>query len=137
MKQAAFFDSNVFVYADDRSAPAKQARAMELVAAHQRDARAIVSLQVMQEYFAIATRKLGVNSAIAQRKVELMTRMRVVRFAGEDVVRAIELHRLHPLSFWDAMVVHAAILGGADILFSEDMQHGWRIGSLQVVNPFL
>ena len=134
---SAFFDTNVFVYADDSSAPRKKSRAVELITSHQRDRNAIVSLQVMQEYFAIATRKLGVQAAVAQQKVELMARMRVVRFTADDVTRAIEIHRLHSISFWDAMVVHAAVLGGADVLFTEDLQAGWRYGRLRVENPFV
>jgi hypothetical protein len=61
---------------------------------------------------------------LAQRKVEVLARGRVVRFAEDDVISAIELHRLHRISFWDAMIVHSARLAGADVLYSEDLQHG-------------
>lgn len=132
----AFFDTNVFVYADDAASPRKQARAIELITEYRRSDQAVVSMQVLQEYFAIATRKLNVDAALAQRKVELMSRMRVVRLQPEDVIRAIEIHRLHSISFWDAMIVHAAASGGAGTLFSEDLQHGRRFGKLRVVNPF-
>ena len=94
MKGAAFFDTNVFVYTDNNTAPQKQEAAVQLVASYQERDLAIVSLQGMQEYFALTTRKLGVDSELAQRKVELMTRMRVVRFSEEDVVRAVELYRI-------------------------------------------
>ncbi len=136
MKQAAFLDTNLFVYADDAGTPDKQQRAIELITECQARGLAIVSLQVMQEYFAIATRKLGVDPALAQKKVELMARMRVVRIVESDVIAAIEGHRLHRVSFWDALILHAARIGGAEILYSEDMQDGWRPGGLRVVNPF-
>lgn len=136
MKHGAFFDTNIFVYTDDSASPQKQRLAIQIVSRCQQEGQAIISLQVMQEYFAAATRKLGVAPELAQKKVEIMSRMHVVRFLPEDVVRAIELHRLHGISFWDAMIVHAARLGGADVLYSEDMQDGWQIGSLRVVNPF-
>src|SRR5579872_889945 len=102
MKNLAFFDTNIFVYADDRSSPDKQKEAIKLIADHRRANLAVISLQVMQEYFAAATRKLGVDPTIAQQKVELLARMNVVRFAESDVIAAIELHRLAHLSFWDA-----------------------------------
>ena len=136
MKELAFFDTNVFVYTDDDAAPHKQEVAIQLIARYQEKNLAMISLQVMQEYFALTTRKLGVKAELAQKKVELMTRMRVVRFSEEDVVRAIELHRLHRISFWDAMIVHAARIGGAEILYTEDLQHGGRFGELRVINPF-
>jgi predicted nucleic acid-binding protein len=61
----------------------------------------------------------------------------VVRFAENDVIAAIELHRLHRISFWDAMIVHAARLAGADVLYSEDLQHGAVLAGVRVNNPFL
>jgi len=136
MKRAAFFDTNIFLYADDCGNAAKQERAIELVASYQRNGLAMISLQVMQEYFSVATRKLGVDVKVAQRKVELMAEMQVVRFLEADVVQAIELHRLSRISFWDAMIVHAAKVGGAEILFSEDLQDGGRFGGVRVENPF-
>ena len=137
MKGLAFFDTNVLLYCDDASAPKKRERAIRLFTEHQRSGSAVISLQVMQEYFAAATGKLKVDAARAQRKIELLARGRVIRFAEHDVIAAIELHRLSQVSFWDAMIVHAARISGAERLYSEDLQHGSIAGGVQVVNPFL
>ena len=85
MNGLALFDTNILVYADDASAPDKQTRAISLFAEHQRRGAAVISLQVLQEYFAAATRKLGLDPEFAQRKVELLARARVVRFQERDV----------------------------------------------------
>ncbi len=137
MNGLAFFDTNILIYTDDASAPAKQARAIRLVTDYQRRAMAVVSLQVMQEYFVAVTRKLGVDPELAQCKVELIGRGQVVRFVESDVIAAIELHRLTRISFWNAMIVHAARLAGAVVLYTEDLQHGAVLGGVPVVNPFL
>jgi len=137
MNRLAFFDTNVFVYADDASEPARQARAIDLITRYRRSGLLVVSIQVLQEYFAAATRKLGVDPETAQQKVQLLARARVVRFMEDDVIAAIELHRLHRISFWDAMIVHAARLAGADVLYSEDLQHGAILAGVRVDNPFL
>jgi len=137
MSGLAFFDTNVFVYADDAASRDKQARAIRIITDHQRRGAMVVSLQVIEEYFAAATRKLGVDPELAQRKVEILSRGRVVRFAESDVIAAIELHRLTRISFWDAMIVHAARLAGAVVLYSEDLQHGASLAGIPVVNPFL
>ena len=137
MNRLAFFDTNIFLYADDASAPARQARAIQLIANYRRSGLLVISIQVLQEYFAAATRKLGVDPETAQQKVQLLARARVVRFAENDVIAAIELHRLHRISFWDAMSVHAARLAGADVLYSEDLQHGAVLAGVRVNNPFL
>jgi len=126
----------VLVYADDASSPEKQNRAIALLAEHLRRGTAVVSLQVLQEYFVAATRKLGVAPEMAQRKVEILARARVVRFEPGDVIAAIELHRLTRISFWDALIVHAARSAGVQALYSEDLQPGAVLGGVRVVNPF-
>ena len=130
MNAPAFFDTNVLVYTDDPSAGEKQERAIKLVTEHQRHGLAVVSLQVLQEYFVAVTRKLGIDAELAQRKVEILSRGRVVRFTESDVIASIELHRLTRISFWDAMIVHAARMAGATVLYSEDLQHGARVGGV-------
>lgn len=132
----SFFDTNVFLYADDASSRGRQRRAIRLITDHQRAGMAMISLQVLQEYFAAATRKLGVAAEVAQRKVEVMSRLHVVRLAEPDVIAAIELHRLHRVSFWDALILQAARVGGAGVLFSEDLQEGAVIAGVRIANPF-
>lgn len=137
MNGLAFFDTNVLVYADDTSTPEKQERSIALFADHLRRGTAVVSLQVLQEYFVAATRKLRVDPATAQRKVEILAQSRVVRFEPRDVIAAIELYRLTRISFWDALIVHAARSAGASVLYSEDFQAGSVLAGVQVVNPFV
>jgi len=72
MSVRSFFDTNVLIYADDKGAPAKQRRSLELIEEHRRARTGVVSLQVLQEYFVTATRKLQLDARIARRKVELL-----------------------------------------------------------------
>jgi predicted nucleic acid-binding protein len=137
MNGLAFFDTNILVYCDDASAPRKQSRAIRLITDHQQSGLSVISLQVLQEYFAAATKKLGVDPELAQRKIQLLARGLVVRLEPGDMIAAIELHRLTRISFWDALIVHAARLAGAAVLYSEDLQHGLVLGGVPVVNPFL
>jgi predicted nucleic acid-binding protein len=136
MKEPAFFDTNIFVYAEDQAYPEKQEIAIDLITAHQKLGLAMVSLQVLQEYFVTVTRKLGVDPKIAQQKVELMSRMHVVRLLPGDIIKAIEIHRLHGTSFWDSMIIHAAKMAGAKVLYSEDLHAGREFGDLRIANPF-
>jgi predicted nucleic acid-binding protein len=136
MSARSFFDTNVLVYADDKGAPAKQRRAIDLVAEHRRAGTGVVSLQVLQEYFVTVTRKLQVDPQIARRKVELLAEFDVASPEVADILAAIDLHRLHGFSFWDALVLQAAKQAGCTVLFSEDLQQGRQIDGIQVVNPF-
>lgn len=136
MSVRSFFDTNVLVYADDKSAPAKQRRSVELVAEHRRSKSGVVSYQVLQEYFVTVTRKLRLDPAIARRKIELMAEFDVAAPDLNDILAAIDLHRLHNISFWDALILRSAKNSGCSVLYSEDMQASRMIEGLQIVNPF-
>jgi predicted nucleic acid-binding protein len=136
MSARSFFDTNVLVYADDKAAPAKQRRAIDLVAEHRRAGTGVVSLQVLQEYFVTVTRKLRVDPQIARRKVELLAEFDVASPEVADILAAIDLHRLHGFSFWDALVLRAAKQAGCTVLFSEDLQDARHIDGIHIVNPF-
>jgi len=136
MSVRSFFDTNVLVYADDKSSPAKQRRAIALVVEHRRARTGVLSLQVLQEYFVTVTRKLRLDAAIARRKVELLAEFDVVAPGVPDVLAAIDLHRLHGTNFWDALIVRSAQQAGCKVLFTEDLQAAREIDGLQIVNPF-
>ncbi len=136
MSGRSFFDTNVLVYTDDAGAPAKRERALGLLAEHRRSRSGVLSTQVLQEYFVAATKKLGVEAATARRKVELFARLELVPIGLDDILGAIDLHRLHQLSFWDGLIVRAAHASGCTRLYSEDLKDGWRLDGLTVVNPF-
>ena len=131
-----FVDTNVLVYADDGRDASKQDRARELIRRLIRERGGKVSLQVLQEYFAAATQKLGLDSKDARRRVEIFSHLDVVRLDVDDVLAAIDLHRLHELSIWDALIVRAAALSCCRTLYTEDLQHGRRFDGLRVVDPF-
>jgi len=137
MSGRSFLDTNVLVYTDDADSPDKQTRALALYDSCHSRRQAVVSTQVLQEYFVTATRKLGVAVDTARRKTELFGRMHLVRSELKDILAAVDLHRLHGFAFWDALIVRAALVAGCAVLFTEDLQHGFRIDGLQVVNPFL
>jgi predicted nucleic acid-binding protein len=136
MNARSFLDTNVLLYTDAIDAPTKHRRALELLAEQRRARTGVVSLQVLQEYFVAATRKLAVDAAVARRKVELFANYHLVVLDVEDVLAAIDLHRLRQISFWDALVVRAAKEGGCSVLYSEDLQHGQSVDGVRIVNPF-
>ena len=131
-----FVDTNVLVYADDARDAVKQETARELLRRLLRERSGKLSLQVLQEFFAAATGKLGLAAVDARRRIEIFSHLDVVRLEVDDVLAAIDLHRLHQLSIWDALIVRAAVMSGCRTLYTEDLQHGRRFEGLQVVDPF-
>jgi predicted nucleic acid-binding protein len=134
----SFVDTNILVYAEDRNAKAKHDVARDLLIELWEKREGVVSIQVLQEFYVTATRKLKkpLSAAKAQEIVHEYLTWTVVENTGRLLTAAIELQQSAQLSFWDAMVVQAALEAGCDKLYSEDLNSGQRFGSVVVVNPF-
>lgn len=131
-----FLDTNVLVYADDLDAGTKREKARGLLDEALASGEGVVSTQVLQEFFVISTGKLGVEPALARRKVELLAEMDLVRVDLDLILAAIDLSRLHSFSFWDALIVRAAAAAGCGLLLSEDLQHGQVVDGVRIEDPF-
>ena len=137
MKERSFFDSNILIYTDDNKDKNKQEQAIDLLKSGWQDKTGVLSTQILQEYFSATTRKLGVPAQTAQRKISLLSgRMDVFSIEADDIIQAIDIHRLHSFSFWDSLIVRMAQKSACTILYSEDMQHERLINNVRIINPF-
>ncbi|GAB6057418.1 PIN domain-containing protein [Desulfonatronum parangueonense] len=135
----SFFDTNILVYMFDRDAPAKRTLARELFQTETLAGRAIVSAQVLQEFHVTATRKLArpLDEQAAAEVVTVLASLPVIANDAALVLKGIARSRCMRLSFWDAMIIEAALSGGAKTLFTEDLQHDQVIDGMRLHNPFL
>ncbi len=131
-----FFDSNVLLYADDASAGTKTSTARELLRVAMTRRTAVISTQVLQEFYVNARKKLKLDGPAARARVEVYSTFEVVAVTPALILAAIDLNRLDSISFWDALIIRAAEHAGCDTLYSEDLQAGRRFGPVRVVNPF-
>ena len=136
MADRVFVDTNVFVYADDDDAGPKRDRARALLAELIPSGRAVVSTQVLQEFFVVANRKLAIPPERARQRVEVLAQLHVVLVRPELILGAIDLHRLHSLSFWDALILKSASTAGCTCVLSEDLNAGQVIDGVRIDNPF-
>jgi len=136
MKERSFIDTNILIYTDDADYPEKQQKAIKLIESGWHNGNAVLSTQVLQEYFSASTRKLKIPAEKVQRKIELLSHLKIASIEHQDIIRAIEIYRLHTFSFWDALIVRMAQKTACAILYSEDMQDGRKIGDVRIVNPF-
>ena len=95
-----------------------------------------MSPQVLQEYFAAATRQLKLDTLVARRNVELFGRFEVATVDVQDVLAAIDLHLLHRISFWDGLILRTAKQMRCTVLLTEDLQDGRVFDGIQILNPF-
>ena len=133
---AVFLDTNILVYAEDADSAGKQAVAASLIAECYLKGEAVISTQVMMEFYNVAVKKLKLEPAFAAQRLRLFAKFRTVSTTPQLVLAATDLHRLHSLSFWDAMILQAAITSGCDTLYSEDFNAGQIVSGVKIVNPF-
>jgi predicted nucleic acid-binding protein len=134
-----FFDTNVLVYCMDAGDPVRQARAIERFARACEQDTVVLSAQVLQEFYATTTRKLKPplppGEALAQ--VERLASFEVLGNSAASVLESVRLAQRYRLQWWDALILEAALRSGADLLVTEDGQHGQRFGKLTLENPFI
>ena len=134
----SFVDTNVLVYAFDKSASPKKRAAQQLMNVLMEEDRLRVSTQVLQELFVTLTKKVSqpCSSDEALAVLEDLTAwpLMVVDYAA--IRAAVELAAQAKLSFWDALVVVAAVRTGAAVLYTEDLNDGQEILGIRISNPF-
>jgi predicted nucleic acid-binding protein len=126
----------VLLYADDLDAGDKMTAARALIRQLVRERTGVVSTQVLQEYYVNARKKLGLDGAAARDRLEIYGGLQVVTIDLDLILGAVDLNRLDSVSFWDALIIRAAERAECAVLYSEDLQHGRRFGTVRVVNPF-
>jgi len=134
-----FFDTNVLVYALDQSDLRKKNLALNCFSNALQHGTINLSTQVLHEFYNITTRKLqpALTAAQAQAYVKNLCTFAVIGSTAAAVIAAMDIVQRYQMQWWDALIVEAALRANAEVLYSEDLQHGQRFGALTVVNPFL
>ena len=134
-----FFDSNVLVYVLDVSNPEKRATARRLIQDALHTGEGQISFQVIQETLNVITGKFQrpVTPDDARQFLDrVLVPLWTVMPTQALYHRALEIHVRYQFSFYDALIVAAALAAGCSRLYSEDLQHGQRIESLTIQNHF-
>jgi len=133
----AFVDTNILIYAYDRSAGDRHERAKVLVAELWKSRRGCLSVQVLQEFYVVGTRKL-IQIAPSDLRLILndLALWRVHAPGAADVLAAADLHQRYQVSFWDAMVLQSAARLDCMVVWSEDLNPGQSYQGVRVINPF-
>ncbi len=97
----------------------------------------MLSTQVLQEYVNVALRKLRLPAPLIRERLSLYARFDLVPATPELIEGALAIHVLHSISFYDALILQAAIASGCSVLLTEDMQHDASIAGVRIVNPFV
>jgi predicted nucleic acid-binding protein len=138
MSAKCFVDTNILFYAQDKSAGLKHERAAKIVADLWQSATGVLSTQVLQE-FCVAVRRVDRNRAIEDLRqwVERYSEWETIVNTSESIRDALNLESRYQVSFWDALIIRAAQVSRAEVLYTEDLNDGQVFGSVRVVNPLI
>jgi predicted nucleic acid-binding protein len=132
-----FVDTNIFIYAHDQTTGLKHERARQLIEHLWTTEQGVLSTQVLQELCVNLRRKIRhplSSEAIAQ-LIEDYLSWEVVVNTPQSIIAALALEKRYKISYWDALILHAAHSCGASVLYSEDLSDAQHYGSIEVVNP--
>ncbi len=132
-----FVDTNILIYAHDREAGVKHERARELMERLWRTGQGALSTQVLQELCVNLRRRVAhpLPSDEIAKLIEDYLSWEIVVNTPQAIVAALEVEERYKISYWDALILHAAESCGAAVLYSEDLPHGQRYGAVEVVDP--
>lgn len=140
MSDRFFLDTNIFVYSFDLSAPAKARKAQQLITEALSAGKGVISYQVVQEFFNVALRRFvaPMKSTDAEHYLASILRPLLgVQSSAALFSQALLFQRNGSFSWYDSLILSAALQANCDLLYSEDMHHGQKVGALRIVNPFL
>jgi predicted nucleic acid-binding protein len=131
-----FFDTNIFLYAQSSGDLRKQSLAQELIDHYSSLNQLVLSSQVVQEFYSVGSRKLALPRQLLKQAVATLLALPLVLPGPSHILKAIEIEEHYQISFWDALILAAAESAGADVLYTEDLNHNQQYGSVLVRNPF-
>lgn len=136
MKDKAFIDSNLFIYSYSDVQPEKQTKARKLI---EELSQVVISTQVLNEFVNIMLKKMKVPWEIIMDNLqEIIENTQVKTISAQTVLRACDIANKHKFSYYDSLIIAAAIEAGCNTLYSEDMQSGQLIEKkIKIINPFI
>ena len=139
MPDKFFVDTNILLYAHDRSAGVKHERAHQLLERLWTSEEGVLSTQVLQEFCINLRRKVARPLPMEEVRqiIQDYLSWEIVVNTPASTLHALEIEIRYQISFWDALILQAAESAGASVVYSEDLGVGQKYGSVQVVNPLL
>jgi predicted nucleic acid-binding protein len=139
MSDKYFVDTNILVYAHDRTAGVKHSRARALLEQLWGSGEGVLSTQVLQELCVNLRRKTANPLPVEEvrRLIQDYSTWEVISNGPESILKALDLEIRYKTSFWDALILQAVDEAGASILYSEDLSTGQSYGAIRVVNPLI
>jgi len=139
MSDKYFIDTNILVYANDNSASEKQQAAKKIILDGIRKNTIVISTQVLSEFYVTVTQKIKVTlpPEIAKKEIEFFGAIEIIEIDLRLILHAINISNKYQLSYWDSLIIAAALRSRAPVLYSEDLNHNQIVETVKIINPFI
>ncbi len=139
MSAKYFLDTNILVYSFDKTQPSKRERSLSLIQEALETGLGVISTQVVQEFLNVATQKFSVPLKIDDAREYLRQVLNPLCQVYPDLAfyeSCLELKAETQYSFYDSLILAAALRGGCEVLYSEDLREGQEVRGVRIVNPY-
>jgi predicted nucleic acid-binding protein len=138
MRDKYFIDTNILVYANDNSEIEKNSISREIIINGIKNENAVISTQVLSEFYVTVTKKIKKTLAPfqARKEIELLRSLELVELTINLILKAIDISEKYKLSYWDSLIIVAAINAKCSIIYSEDLSSGQKFESVKIINPY-
>lgn len=137
MNDTVFLDTNILIYSVDKRCPQKQLQAIRIIEFLQSQNRAVISTQVLQEFYNATTKKLKLDVHQMQFLVNEFAKLPVLNNDIKLLKHAIDISINHHITLWDSYMLAGAKRANCSTLYTEDLTHKQVIEGIIIINPFL
>lgn len=134
-KGKIFIDTNVLIYSQNNKEAEKQSACRKVISNIADSNLLVISTQVMQEYYNVVTLKMGIDKLLAKKTVKMFDVYEIVTIQPSIIFKAMDIHVLNQLSFWDSLIISAAKSANCTMVLTEDMNDGQVIEGVKIQSP--
>lgn len=138
MSARCFIDTNILVYANDRTDQLRHSVSRNLVIELIKAESGVISVQVLSEFWVTVTQKIEHKLSVqhAEKEIALFSLLQIVNLDFPLFRNAVKIQHSNRISYWDSLIVAAAYSAGCGRIYTEDLNHGQKILDMEICNPF-
>jgi predicted nucleic acid-binding protein len=136
MKNRVFVDTNIFIYARDKSDKRKQEIASNTIIELWNSRSLVISTQVVTEFCSVLSKKLKIDDELIKEEVNTLLALDPLPLNNDIIKNGLEIKQQYNLSYWDSWIIAAALISGCETIISEDLSNGASYHGVIIKNPF-
>jgi len=132
-----FIDTNILIYSSDQADKLKQTKAREVLRDILKNHIGVISTQVIQEFYVVATNKLKIDPLLVKNIIHAFENYEIILISPSIIKDSIDCSILNQISFWDSLIISAAESANCEKVYTEDLNHEQIINGVTIENPLI